>query len=74
MLYFGPFKVVSKIGEMAYKLEFPTYSKIHPIFHIYLLKKFKGDSNLQYFCLPLATFDVDLMLQPEKVPAMRTIL
>ncbi|XP_069143511.1 uncharacterized protein [Solanum lycopersicum] len=43
----GPYKILQRVGEMAYELTLPTelYSA-HIFFHVFILKKFLGDPAL----------------------------
>jgi hypothetical protein len=38
----GPFKVLERIGSLAYRLELPTHWKIHNVFHASKMKEYHG--------------------------------
>ncbi|XP_048227271.1 junction-mediating and -regulatory protein-like [Ricinus communis] len=44
--YVGPFEIVDRIGEVAYKLDLPpNFSHVHPVFHISMLRKYISDPS-----------------------------
>ncbi len=43
--YIGPFKVIQVVSTMSYKLELPETMKIHPVFHVSLLKPYKTSDD-----------------------------
>lgn len=41
--YIGPFKIIQKISEVAFKLDLPKSFQIHNVFYSGLLKKYVGE-------------------------------
>ncbi|KAJ7979750.1 Ty3/gypsy retrotransposon protein [Quillaja saponaria] len=60
--YYGPFKVLQRIGAVAYKLELPIDAWIHPIFHVSLLKKQVGTKVVVQTQLPTMDADNELSI------------
>ncbi|GJV04525.1 putative reverse transcriptase domain-containing protein [Tanacetum coccineum] len=59
--YVGPFKILKRIGLVAYRLRFPEeLSSVHDTFHVSNLKKCLADENLH---VPLDEIKVDKTLR-----------
>ena len=70
--YYGPYKMLLKIGTMAYKLEFHASSRMHPVFHVSCLKKVIADKYTVQTILPELDEEGKTILEPKAVMEART--
>lgn len=43
----GPFVITQCVGSVAYKLQLPQNLKVHPVFHVSLLREYRSDGRRQ---------------------------
>jgi len=70
--YYGPYNVLQNIGTMAYELELPAASRVHPIFHFSCLKKFIGNKLPVQIILPKLDEEGKFILELEAITETRT--
>ena len=70
--YYGPYKVLQNISTMAYKLELPASSRVHPVFLVSFLKKATGENIPVETILPELDEEGKIILEPEVVMETRT--
>ena len=67
--YIGPFDIKTKIGEVAYRLALPPKMRIHPVFHVSLLREYKEGGSYQP--PPWALIESDGSTEVERILAHR---
>ena len=46
--WLGPYRIIDKISQVAYRVQLPPrYAKVHPVFHVSLLKPHHGGLPLE---------------------------
>jgi hypothetical protein len=77
--FYGPFKILERIGDVAYKPQLPAGARIHDVFHVGLLKKFHGEPPSALAVLPpihhgRACLDPEAVTQARLARGRREIL
>jgi hypothetical protein len=70
---FGPYTVLEPIGAVAYHLDLPPASLIHPVFHISQLKEYHQDYSPMFSELPVQVDFSKEMLQPDLILECRLV-
>ncbi|KAK2389125.1 hypothetical protein QL285_062745 [Trifolium repens] len=71
--YYGPYPIVERVGAVAYKLKLPEGSKVHPVFHVSLLKKAVGEYQDDEELPDMLEGEQIEIYEPENVLASRKV-
>ena len=71
--FYGPYAVLEKNGAVAYKLQLPEGARIHPMFHVSLLKKCAGNNSVSSQDLPPVSDGGLVILEPQSILDTRWI-
>ena len=71
--FFGPYKILRRVGAVAYKLALPPGSRIHDVVHVSQLKRHLPPHQQVSDINTILLLDADAGLQPVEILATRSI-
>jgi hypothetical protein len=71
--WYGPFRILKKVGNVAYQLHLPTEAKIHDVFHVNQLKKHLGPKAVPHPKLPAVTDEGKVKIAPIAILERRQV-
>jgi transposase InsO family protein len=75
--FIGPYQVITKVSPVAYKLELPPDLRIHPVFHVSLLRPYQAPTKIEHRTLntpppPAITIEDHQEYEVEQILDQRT--
>ncbi|KAK8931221.1 hypothetical protein KSP39_PZI016563 [Platanthera zijinensis] len=71
--YFGPFRILQRVGPVAYKLLLPDGCRLHHTFHVSQLKAHVGNAPTTSAALPTVTDEGYPLVEPQSVLDRRLV-
>lgn len=71
--FFGPYKVIKRVGSVAYQIELPAGAKIHDVFHMSQMKKRIGKGKVPQTELPRINEVGEIQIEPMAVLERRLV-
>ena len=66
MRFIGPYRILKRVGPVAYQLELPPeLNRIHDVFHVSMLRRYRFDPT---HVVPVVEIEVQIDLTFEEEP------